>query len=151
MNYSGISFDEVRTEIERIFPGSQMHPKYLDPSSIINCAQSVGIKLPMRQFKDWESFEYGHLDLSDEDFFIQLFNTTEPKFGQTIVVTDPCFADKLGYKIQEGYLLEFVKEVYSELHDEEFFQPLDIIFVFPDVKSLTCLHHEGWIIEYNAK
>lgn len=151
MNYSKISFDEIRAEIEKIFPGSRMHPKYLDPISIIVCAESVGIKLPMRQFEGWDLFEYGHWDLSDEDFFVQLFNTIDPKFGETIVVTDECFKDRLGYKIQERYFLEFVKEVYPELHNQDFFQPLDVIFVFPEVKSLTCIHHEGKIIEYGKR
>jgi len=125
-----------------------MNKKYLDPISIIKCAESVGINIPMKPFDNWDSYEYGNLDISDEEFLIKLFSSTEPKFGRTIIITDVCFKDNHGYIIEEGCLYNFVDEIYPEIHNEGFFQPLDIIFIFPEIKSLVILYHEGLIIEY---
>lgn len=148
MKYNKISFDDIRTKIEKLFPGSIIKKEFLDPSSIYYAAKSVGIELTYEKIDEWVLFEYGSEEHDEDDLVGFIFGTTDIQLGKIIIVTDECFREKQGYLVEQEDFLTFIKKTYPELLNMDFFQPLDTIFIFPDDKSIVAIHHEGYILKY---
>jgi uncharacterized protein (DUF433 family) len=121
---------------------------YLTPSSI---ALALGIKTAesWKTIPNWEEFEYGKKDISEDELIKTLF-VKEPKSEPLIIVTDETYKEGFGYLINYSDLLEFADVIYPEIHDASFVQPADIILFSPDDKLLTLLYHEGMHIQIKA-
>jgi hypothetical protein len=148
MNYDKIPFDRVRAEVESIFPRSSLDKWNIVPDDIQKLAESAGVKLQWNKIDWWHSFEYGHLEVSDDNFFAVLFKQFKPNDTKVIIVTDDCFKNKLAYSLDFKDLTEFVATTYPDIHQMDFFQPFDCIFIFPNDRLLTILHHEGYAMQF---
>jgi hypothetical protein len=148
MPHDKIPFTAVKAEVERILSLSTTNNWELVPDSINKLANSAGIQLQWTKIDWWSSFEYGHKDISNEEFFSVLFPLFVPKDNQVIIVTDECFEDKFAYSLNFQDLPEFVANRYPEIHQMDFFQPHDFLFIFPVDGLLIVLHHEGFVMHY---
>ena len=150
MMYEKIPFDRVKAEVESIFPTATLDKWDLVPDSIHKLADNAGIKLQWNKIDWWTSFEYGHIDVSDDKFFSVLFEQVKPTDTKVIIVTDECFKDKLAYYLDFKDLIEFAATTYPDIHQMDFFQPHDFIFIFPVDRLLTILHHEGYVMQFKS-
>jgi hypothetical protein len=148
MEYDKISFDNIKAEIESIFSLKTSDKWNLLPDDINKLAESVHIKLEWNKIDWWTSFEYGHFDVSSDQFFNTLFEQIKPSDSKVIIITDECFTDRFGYLINFKDLAEFADTTYSNVHEMDFFQPHDYIFVFPNDRLLTILHHSGYVMQF---
>jgi hypothetical protein len=148
MPHDKIPFTAVKAEVERILSLSTTNNWDLVPDSINKLANSAGIQLQWTKIDWWSSFEYGHKDISNEAFFSVLFPLFVPKDNHVIIVTDECFEDKFAYSLNFQDLPEFVANRYPEIHQMDFFQPHDFLFIFPVDGLLIVLHHEGFVMHY---
>ena len=146
--YDKIPFDRVKAEVASIFPTATLDKWNLVPDDIHKLADSAGIKLQWNKIDWWTSFEYGHIDVSDDKFFSVLFEQIKPTDTKVIIVTDECFADQSAYYLDFKDLTEFAATTYPDIHQMEFFQPLDFIFICPSDRLLTILHHEGIVMQF---
>ena len=146
--YGKIPFDEVKAKVKSIFPTAILDNWDIAPDSIQKLADTAGIKLQWNKIDWWTSFEYGHIDVSDDQFFNTLFEQIKPADIKIIIITDDCFKDKLAYYLDFKDLTEFAATTYPNIYQMDFFQPDDIIFIFPNDKLLTILHHEGYVMQF---
>ena len=80
-----------------------------------------------------------------------LFTPRSPKPDEPVfALTDECFREQKGFRLQFGDLLEFAREDYPKLWQPRvhFFQPLDMIFLAEQSRLLVLLHHEGQKAQY---
>lgn len=148
MIHNKISFTTVKAEVERMFNTSSLNEWDLIPDSIIKLANNAGIQLQYTKIDWWESFEYGDKEVSDEVFFNVLFHSLKPSETNVIIVTDECFEDKSAYSLNYRDLPQFVTNTYPDIHQMDFFQPHDFLFIFPVDRLLIVLHHEGYVMQF---
>lgn len=148
VHFERVSFDEIVAAIRRIFPipgGSEFG---LSPDSISSYFDSGGIRLDWQPIPDWSSYEYGHRDISVEDFIRLLFSPRRPAADERVfAVTDECIWESRhqGFSVRFGDLAVFARDVYPTIMSRpmDFFQPSDTIFFAEQSKLLVMLHHEG--------
>ncbi|MCH2200286.1 MAG: hypothetical protein MK081_16070 [Flavobacteriales bacterium] len=142
-----ISFSEVKTILEQVLGLPKGDSFDLIPSQIHRKALDSDIVLQWKVLDNWLDFENGDIELSDSFLIESIFHKIQPK-GPVYIVTDECFSERLAYVIESSNLDKFVSEVYHEIHQIEFFQPMDYIFLCPEIQLLSMLHHEGQVTQY---
>ncbi len=145
MNYSKVSFDIIRLEIEKIFSCENYQKEWnLRIDKIIHLADSNGIELKWNEIPNWDNVDY---DYSDQEFleiaYIEDFNSES-----IYIITDECFKDQMGFSVKPSDLIAFIEKVYNEEFQMDFPQPSDFIFVQPSTNLLTMIHHEGVRTKY---
>ncbi|HYF66616.1 MAG TPA: hypothetical protein VD884_00710 [Ohtaekwangia sp.] len=142
-----IKFDTIKKEIQDIFPSANLDDWDLIPDSIHRLAASQGTDLPWKRISNWEEFEEGQMDFEDEDFLNLAFYKHKPQ-GQIYLVTDNCFKTREGYALDSTELLDFVNNIDQLDNEIPFVQPLDYVFINPQQKLITLIHHEGQVTQY---
>lgn len=151
MIYEKLPFGFVEQEVRRIFNNQEYSDKLnLSPDSISVFAELSGATLKWRPILNWVGcFEFNTSEFTDKDFLQIAFTKVNPSNGQTIVVTDECFKDQMAFSIfQFKDMIHFMGTIYPELFDMHFAQPSDYIFIQPQVKLITMVHHEGVRTKY---
>ena len=148
MNLEKIPFEKVKKEVLELFSTCFLDNWSLLPDDIDKIASSTGIKLEWDKIDWWDSFEKGNANISIDTFYHILFEKIMLFDSKAIIVTDECFIEKSAYRIDFSDMKLFLKTIYPQIHQMEFFQPQDYIFLFPNDKHLTILHHEGLITQY---
>lgn len=151
MIYKRIPFKMVELEVKKIF-GNQIDERQLNlvPNSIDDFANDSGVHLKWRPIKRWfECFELGTYEYSDEDFLEIAFAKVKPSNGLTIIITDECFRDNMAFSIPYfKNIIYFMENEYPILFNMQFAQPSDFIFIQPEIKLITMIHHEGFRTKY---
>lgn len=147
------SFAEIAATIRRIIPIADGPDFTLTPDSIHSYIEKGSAELLWQRIPDWESFEWGMREISDEEFVKLLFSPRRPSDDETVVVvTDECFygTEQRGFSFRFRDLLAFAQDVYPHLvpRPMDFFQPLDIIFIAEESRLLIILHHEGYRTQF---
>lgn len=147
------SFEEIIAAIRRIFPVAGDPEFNLTPYSIGRYFAEGKVELEWQRIPDWESYEWGRRDISDEEFVRLLFSPRQPLPDEKIIaVTDECFygAPEYGFLFRFGDLLPFAREVYPQIVSRpmDFFQPSDMIFVAEHSRLVVLLHHGGVIAQF---
>jgi len=148
MTLKQIPLDIVKNEIEKIFPAFSLDKWHLSPDGINELAESAEVNLTWRHIKWWDKFEYGDIDVSNEEFFKILFEQIRPTKGELIVVVENHIKDKTAYCMGYHDLHEFVETIYPNIYEMDFFQPSDCIFIFPNDNLITILHHSGYVMQF---
>jgi len=123
----------------------------LTPASLDGYFEAGGIQLRWERIPDWESYEWGRRDITDEEFMALLFWPRSPTSDESIfAITDECFRERTGFRVRFGDLLTFARADYPHLWHPSihFFQPLDMIFLAEPSRLLVLLHHEGLKTQY---
>ena len=147
------SFAEITATIRRIVPVPGEPDFSLTPDSIHAFIAKVGVELLWQRVPEWESYEYGRREISDEEFIRLLFAPRRPSQDEAIIaITDECFyeAEQRGFSFRFGDLLPFAQEVYPQVVSRpmDFFQPSDTIFIAEQSRLLVMLHHEGHTTQF---
>jgi len=142
------SFAEIAATIRRIVPVAGEPDFSLTPDSIHSFMAKGGFDLLWQRIPDWESYEWGKREISDEEFVGLLFSPQPPSDDEmVVVVTDECFcgSEHRGFSFRFRDLLTFAREVYPHVvrRPMDFFQPSDTIFIAEQSRLLVMLHHEG--------
>src|SRR5262245_29109360 len=109
------TFDEIVAAIRRTFPVAEGPEFGLTPDSIDRYFSHGGVELLWQRIPDWESYEYGRREISDEEFVSLLFSPRRPSPDESILaVTDECFygSEHRGFSFRFGDLLAFARDVY---------------------------------------
>ena len=149
-HYVKISFNTVKQELEKILGEPSLDIWEFLPDQIHQLAKSAGVELDWTPVKNWTGFEYGYLDISDEEFLKTIFKNSKP-LGRVMIVTDDCFEDKKAFQVEANMLVRFISDTYPDMYDLDFFQPNDYIFVCPDVQMVAVLHHVGFVMQYESE
>lgn len=147
VNFIRIKFETIRKEILTIFPSASLNTWDLTPDSIHQLAATQGIDLDWRGIPNWTDFEAGRIDYDENQFLNFAFYKHTP-LGQMYVVTDNCFKTREAYQIKSNDLMPFVKELEQLSNESPFVQPADYLFINPDQKLVTIIHHEGQVTQY---
>jgi len=142
------SFADIAAAIRGIVPVAGERVFSLTPDSIHSYIANGGVELLWQRIPDWESYESGKREISDEEFVGLLFSPRRPSDDETVVVvTDECFygSEHRGFSFRFRDLLTFAREVYPHHvpRPMDFFQPSDLIFIAEQSRLLVMLHHEG--------
>jgi hypothetical protein len=149
MIYEKVSFGELKAQIQSTFLVPIGLKWDLVPHSFHEIALAEGVELAWIKLEQWTAFEYGHLEVSPQEFLHILFKTIQPAPEERVaIVTDECFRERMGYKVQYKDLLEFIEEIYPEIYQMDFFQPFDVLFYCHESKLMTILHHDGYYVQY---
>ncbi|ADL51388.1 hypothetical protein [Clostridium cellulovorans] len=152
MDINKITFESVSAKIVECFNlGNPLKGPDLVPNKLGDAFEESRKNLIWEKVLDWELFESGVIDISDEDFIQLLFNGKCTKSGLLYIITDFCFSDKMAFCISHSDLEEFITTEYPKLCQMSFFQTEDIIFFKPNEKFITYLHHSGFIAHYSEK
>ena len=92
-------------------------------------------------------FEYKYIDLEradDVELFSEVFSEGKFLRGRVIVLTDYAIGKKVCYSVHHSFLEKFVLDTYPEMADQNFFQPLDSIFLGIEERMAVIIHHEGY-------
>lgn len=148
-------FDDIVAAIRRIFPVGGASGFGLTPDSIDKYFRAGGVELSWQRIPDWESYEWGHREISDEEFINLLFSPRRPASDEIVIaVTDECFYERQhqGFSFRFADFLPFVR-IYPQLTSPSvgFFQPSDTIFLAEQSKLLVMLHHGGVRTQYAAQ
>jgi len=112
--YKKISFEKVRSIIEKILGCSIKDKLELDPDEIHRLAENNGIKLNWKPIENWTKFEYGQVDIDEKDFLEIIFKNIKP-VGQIAIVTDKCFREKEAYLVDGKNLENFISNIYPDI------------------------------------
>ena len=151
MIYEKISFTIVQQLVERIFENENNSADLkLIPDSIHRFAEFSGVQLKWRPILNWANcFESNTYEYTDQDFLEIAFAKVKPSSGQTIIITDECFKDKMAFSIHSfNDIIQFMEVVYPNLFNMQFPQPSDFIFIQPGINLITMIHHEGVRTKY---
>src|SRR5690606_10992108 len=96
---------------------------------------------------NWPEFEEGQIDFEEEHFLDLAFYKHKPQ-GQIYLVTDSCFKTREAYSVDSGKLLDFVRNIDQVENEVPFVQPSDYVFINPEQKLITLIHHEGQVTQY---
>lgn len=151
IHFKKIPFDTVKSVISNMISDNALQNWHLLPDDLFQLMKRHNFSPKLQKIDWWEAFEYGYKEIPDEQFISLLFQTIEQKEEKLLIVTDECFKDKMAYEINFSDLTVFIDAVYPEIHQMEFFQPHDLIFVFPESNCLITLHHEGFIWHLEAQ
>lgn len=146
--YNKIPVDSVKEEVERLFPTATLDNWDLVPDDLHKLAESAGIELHWKKIDWWTTFEYGHTEIPDNLFFSILLEQIPLTDTEVLIVTDECFNDNMAYVMNLTDLKTFIETTYPELHQTDFFQPNDMLFIFPEYNQLVMLHHEGYFLQF---
>jgi len=144
-----ISFDKFIQEIVDYFNLKDNFVDFkLTPDEISKVFEKSNKKLKWEKIENWEPFECGNTNISDEYFIGKMLKGNYKMEGLVYIITDECFTDMMAYSIDSIELDEFIKNEYFNLHHICFFQPEDIIFFQPNERFISILHHAGFIGYY---
>jgi hypothetical protein len=145
-----IDFETVKKDISQIFASACLDNWDLIPDSIHHLAATQGIDLNWKNIANWTDFEEGRIDFEEADFLEFAFYSYKPE-GLVYLVTNNCFKSRDAYSIDSRDLLDFVKTI-DELEGEvTFVQPMDYVFINPERKLVTLIHHEGQVTQYKRR
>jgi hypothetical protein len=68
---------------------------------------------------------------------------------EMIIVLDSCFLNDTFYSIKYRDFIDFIDYHNREIPFSDFMEPFDHIFIFPELKFIVILHHEGKIMVLN--
>lgn len=146
MNY--LKFEIVCQQVSEIV-GSTITTKELVPDRLVETMRKNNISFNIHSIADWSQFEAGKLDF-DFDKLSKLMHKVGIKddylLEDVIIVTDAFFQDQMAIKIAGRELRNFVESGFSNVYNQEFFQPQDYIFIFTHSNALFIIHHEGILI-----
>jgi hypothetical protein len=142
-----IKLETIKNEIQDIFPSASLDNWDLIPDSIHQLAASQGTDLHWDSISNWEEFEEGKIDFEEEEFLNLAFYKYKPQ-GQIYVVTDNCFKAREAYVLDSNELLDFVRNIGQLENEIPFVQPLDYVFINPEQKLITLIHHEGQVTQH---
>lgn len=145
MIYKKLPFSDIKELLATIFISDS--PVEIVPDAIHKAALASGIELVWTPSPWWNKFEQDML--SHQEILYLLFTDHKPMRGEVIIITDECFTEKKGYVLPVGGLSDFVENIYPEIYQMDFFQPADIIFIFPQDRIITIMFHEGYQMQYN--
>ncbi len=97
---------------------------------------------------NWLDFErsFGpEVYISDAEFLALLFDKANPLEGPIDILTHTHHWE--AYRIDYSNLELFIADVYPELNQEDFFQPLDTVFFSFNDCYISMIHHEGYYIK----
>jgi hypothetical protein len=145
------SFDEITAVIRRTFPMPGSPAITFTPASFNTYFAAGGVRLDWQRIPDWESYERGQRNITDEQFMALLFSPKTPIVDESVfIITDECFREQRGFRVRFKELLAFAQKDYPQLWQSHahFFQPLDMIFLAEQSRLLVLLHHEGQRTQY---
>jgi hypothetical protein len=130
--------------LEQFFPTTNEWRNDITPDGIYMYAKKEGYDLRWARIPDWEGYEYRCIDIDDDTFLSYLIEEGLVLEGPLDIITHFCFPERIAYQISFNDLEKFIKEVYPEIVQADFFQPLDLLLIsFPD-KFISMIHHEGY-------
>jgi hypothetical protein len=144
-----IKFETIKKEIQDIFPSASLDDWDLIPDSIHQLAATQGTDLHWEIISNWEEFEEGQIDFEEEDFLNLAFHKHKPQ-GRIYLVTETCFKTREAYGLDSNELLGFVRNIDKLDNEIPFVQPLDYVFINPEQKLITLIHHEGQVTQYKS-
>lgn len=150
MNFERITFEETKSIIQNILNHSSSSDFDLTPNGIFKLAQESNCFLQRKSIPNWSDFEVGISDFSVQQF-IALTPINLETTDSVFIISDTCFKEQMSYKIQGKKLIEFAESTYPNLHQMDFVQPLDFIFIQPNENLISIIHHEGVILEYHNR
>lgn len=148
MHCTKIPFETVKATIASLFPSATLDNWNLVPGDLHKLAESAGMELQWKKIDWWIAFEYGHTEIPDNLFFSILLEHIPSTDTEVLIVTDECFNDNMAYSVNLTDLKTFIETTYPELHRMDFFQPSDLLFIFPEYNQLVMLHHEGYFLQF---
>lgn len=148
VTFEKISFKGVKLLIKNILNVQNSSNFSLTHDSISTFAEKNGIIFNWKPIDNWDDFEYGNCDYSTSEFLRIAFESI-PENSNIIIVTDECFDDSNeAYIINSNELTLFTEEYYPEKYNTDFAEPFDFIFIIPDRKIISIIHHEGVSTQY---
>lgn len=127
---------------------------FLDGSIIANenalwdiLTTGKGIKHECHKLKNWEEYELGERDLTEDDFF-KNFLADIGNEQLVLLFTDEGFQENCGYTF---YISEFANfsELYEDYYSMEFFQLSFYLTIFPALNVCRYLDECGVIHEFS--
>ncbi|MFN0201462.1 MAG: hypothetical protein ACKVTZ_08075 [Bacteroidia bacterium] len=104
----------------------------------------------------WDAFEYGSYEVSDLEILSLFYPNTTLENEPCVLITDDCFRIETAFGLaNKNLFLQFIAEYDEQLKPfyeakelrpplVEFFQIQDYALLFPSVKRLVVIHHEGY-------
>lgn len=142
-----IKFEAVKKKVQEIFSNAFLENWDLIPSSIHQLAATQGTHLDWKKVPNWTDFEEARRDFEEDEFLKLAFYKHKPE-GLIYLVTDYCFKTREAYGVDSKHLLNFVKNIDQLENEFQFVQPMDYVFINPDQKLITLIHHEGLVTQY---
>ena len=151
MTYEKLPLEVAELNVKEIFghDNNGLHLN-LTPDSIGKFAEQSGVHLKWRPIVNWlECFQFNTYEYSDEDFLEIAFAKVKPSSGKTLIVTNESLRDNMIFSITYFKdMINFMENEYPRLFNMQFAQPSDFIFLQPEIKLITMIHHEGVRTKY---
>ena len=142
-----IEFKIVKNAVLDIFPIASFEGWELIPDSIHQLAATQGTELAWIDTPNLSAHADGLVVLDESEFLKLAFYKHKPQ-GRLYVVTHNCFNKREAYGLDSRDLLEFAKNIDELENEVPFVQPTDYVFVNPEQKLITLIHHEGQVVQY---
>lgn len=124
-------------------------PNYrlLNPETICKLAICAGGNIKKNIFPHWHLFENGEIDIDYNTFIITIFEEYQYLNQELYIVTDEMLKKGVCFKTENMEdFITFIMEDYPETFNEDFIQPLDMIFFGFKSGQFFILHHDGLVI-----
>jgi hypothetical protein len=142
-----LEWDEVIYCLWDLLPASYAiidSPGRVWPAAVEKAASLAGIAYTFSRVPDWESYEWGHIELSDSEILDAIFQSVGMPVGPVVFVPDSRMPP-LNHRGQPEILPSWLLHHYVEEYPDKIFQGgTDLVFLFPEARQITTMMHEGW-------
>jgi len=141
-----VDFSEIKFEIKKILKLGDNEKVKLIPDTIIEICELNNIQLKISPIKEWYEFENGLKSFS----IYEIINWTNLSIfdnDEILIVTDDCFKENKGLKINGNHIIKFLDKTYFDIFHITFKQPFDMIFINKTKNQICIIQHDGFLIE----
>jgi len=145
-----ISPNEVKNILEQEFFVSKWDKGFrFQPKELCDWALTSNFKITDSKIEKWEDFEYGRIDLDENDFKDLMFNNEYSPSTEVLFISDESLTKGKAFSFILSDYEEFVT-YYENICIMSFFQPEDYIVYLREHKVVKIIHHDGKLLTINS-
>lgn len=157
MNISKIHFKEVIEILKNdfgmdIYIQETKYRQILDIPFLIEAVQKLmNTELKWYPIPNWYEFEYKDFEYSNNEI-VQLFYPMNNLLHENmILITMESYIPQMAFEIKNSIIFEIFIEEYEKYSEQHlpFMQNMDYIALFPKVRTIVIIHHEGYTTMIN--
>lgn len=143
--FSAITHQMNQCDNRALFLPTYLH---IGPLNLIKLVECVDGKIYKNGIlSNWNDFETGNFTIETQNYIDEVFES-EIIQGPLLVITDELLKQELCIEVSNrDYLPLFINTYYPQIFEEDFIQPLDIIFYALNDKKIFITDHDGRIFK----
>lgn len=144
-----ITPNDVKNILEQEFFALKWNkPFHFLPAELYDWALLSNFNISESNIEKWADFEYGRIDLEENDFRDLLFNNEYAASTEVLLISNESLIKGKAFSFNLSDYDKFVT-YYENIFILSIFQPEDYIVYLREYKELKIIHHDGKLLKIN--